>query len=206
MYNTENAERIEKIFKDMLEFPLHQLNISDFDRFFRRINVRRLKARAYISYGGVLFLLWYLPDSGNYESFERGERETIRNELLQELFKAMEMTKDSSDIVKEFMSLTVNDYLAHISSGISERTEEQIKSAIAYYKDKILCCPEFDLSENITLSDLENQVESITAPSDNCGEDHKKAVHTCKEDLYYFLIKYVRKKYHVIFDAVTQCG
>lgn len=55
MYNTENAERIEKIFKDMLEFPLHQLNISDFDRFFRRINVRRLKARAYISYGDVLF-------------------------------------------------------------------------------------------------------------------------------------------------------
>ncbi len=209
MYNTDNEKRIEKIFNDMMEFPLHQLNFSYFGEFFPKINVVKLKEREHISYGDALFLLWYLPDSSEYEGYDRGEREIIRNALLQELFGTLVQTMSRSDVVEKFMSLTIDEYLGHLSSGDTERSEERIKADIEYYKEKTLGCPEYKLSEDTTLSDLHNQIEWITCPSvrykEERREEHEKAVRICKEDLYYFLIKYVRKKYYDVFDVSKQC-
>ncbi|MBQ8780696.1 MAG: hypothetical protein IJZ72_03360 [Oscillospiraceae bacterium] len=205
MYSTENAARIEKIFTDMMEFPLHCLNFSRFGEFFPKINAVSLKDRAHISYGDALFLLWYLPDSPSYESYDRREREEIRNGLLRELFMALRATMNRSDTVEKFMSLTIDEYLYYISGG-TERAEERIKADIEYYREKTLCCPKYELSEGVTLKDLAHRTEALGYRCKGTSEEeHKKLVHSCNEDLYYFLIKYVRKKFYSVFDVSIQC-
>lgn len=201
----ENALMIEKIFTDMMDLPVNKIVFDNSEEFCRKTDNVRLKSRPYISYGDVLFLLYYLPDSSAYEHLDRGEREEIRNALLCELFMAMRDSMDKCDAVRNFMLLKVDEFLFHISSGSTERSEERIRADIEYYREKTLCCSEYRLSESSTLSDLADEILRITDKESKSEEEYRKAVHICNEDLYYFLIKYVRKKYYRVFDVSIQC-
>ena len=206
--NNENAARIEKIFNDMMEFPLHLLDFYNFSGYFERIDVVKLKEREYVSVGDALFLLDYLPGSQYYQEmypfYCRSDREDIRNELLRELFYVMQASMDKSEVVKNFMQLTIDEFLCHIS-GTAERSEEQIASDIEHYRENTLYCSEYKLDGNSTLADYANEISRITNDLSNASEEQMKAIPVCKEDVYCFLIKYVKEKYHDMFDVSKQC-
>ena len=206
--NNENAARIEKIFNDMMEFPLHLLDFYNFSGYFERIDVVKLKEREYVSVGDALFLLDYLPGSQYYQEmypfYCRSDREDIRNELLRELFYVMQASMDKSDVVKSFMDLTIDEFFYHISDD-AERSEEQIAADIGRYKEKTLCCSEYRLNRNSPLADYANEISRITNDLSNASEEQMKAIPVCKEDVYCFLIKYVKEKYHDMFDVSKQC-
>lgn len=204
--NNMEITRLEKIFSDMLTLPLYDLNFDDSDEFFGKINSVSLKNRAHVSYGDVLCLLHYLPDSYEYQRYERGEREEIRDRLLYRLFMAMKNSMDSNETVRNFMSLTIDEYFNHLSRGAIKETEEKIASDAEFLRNKALCCSEYKLSEGSTLLDLADEIIRITNRENKSEEEYRKAVHICNEDLYYFLVKYVRKRYSgKFFDFFKQC-
>ncbi len=204
--NNMEITRLEKIFSDMLTLPFYALNFDDPDEFWEKINSVSLKNRAYVSYGDVLFLLHYLPDSYAYQRYERGEREKLRDRLLYRLFMAMKNSMDSNEIVRKFMSLRIDEYFNHLSRGSIEKTEEKIASHAEWLRNDALCCSEYELSEGSTLLNLADEIIRITNRENKSEEEYRKVVHICNEDLYYFLVKYVRKRYFsIFFDVSKQC-
>ena len=202
--NTNKIEGTAKIFNDMMN-----MKADNFECEHKSLLLGHIGALMYdqgitsdgknVRYGDILCLLNFIPDSPRYMAYEHGYREKIRDSYLWLLLKSMAQSMESCEIVHKFMSLPINDYFNHL-----ENPSENFSEGMSTLWSKALCCPVYNLSDTSTIKDLHDEYIRICEGEripNLTDKEYNRAVRICKEDLYYFMIKYVRKSsYHDFFD------